>query len=283
MTEKLIDMHTHTNLSDGELSPEELIEYAKKHNIETLSITDHDTLQGIKSVDLSRNHGLCLIPGIELSAKVNKGRMHILGYNINVNNEKLNKKMNELSNDSLYSIISYLNDLAQTYNIHFSNEDIINLINTKRNLGRPDIAKLLLKYGYVNYIQEAFDKYLIDIFNRVRGKNKGINYEECISLIKESGGYAVLAHPHSLELNDKELLKMIRNLISCGLDGIEVYHSNHTPEQMKQYLQIAKQENLLISGGSDFHGKSVKPNVEIGIGKDNLHIKSLSLLDKIKS
>lgn len=284
--EKVIDMHTHTNCSDGDLAPRELITLAVEKGISTLSITDHDTIEGIKQIDkydsLIVNSGIKIINGIELSAKVPKGRMHILGYDIDLENKTLNKKMSVLKDNSINYVLSIIKQIKSDYNIVFSHEDIKNLINSNHNLGRPDIAKLCVKYGYAENVQDAFDRYLIEAYNKTRQNGKGLVYQECLELISNSGGIPVLAHPNSLELNEKEFLILLKEMINCGLKGIEVYHSSHTKEEMQYYLEIANRYNLLVSGGSDYHGKTVKPDIELGSGKNNnLKIKKLSLLDKI--
>ncbi len=283
---KLIDMHTHTNYSDGDLSPQELIKLAIDKEIGTIAITDHDTLEGIKTVDrnseLIIHSGIEVINGIELSAKVNKGRMHILGYGINIYDEVLNQKMNDLRDYSINSVLSVMEQIKRDYGIRFGYEDIKSMVNANHDLGRPDLAKLCVKYGYASTPQEAFDKYLIEAYNKIRHNSKGIGYQECLELIANSGGIPVLAHPKSLELTEKELLLLLEDMIDCGLKGIEVYHSSHTIEEMKYYLEIANRYNLLVSGGSDFHGNSVKPDVELGSGKgNNIRIRKLSLLDKL--
>ncbi len=286
-SEKIIDMHTHTNYSDGELSPQELIRLAVDEKIGTLAITDHDTIEGIKKVNRNEkiilDSGIEIINGIELSAKSEKGRMHILGYGIDLNNECLNKKMEDLKNNSINSVLSIMEQIKRDYGIIFNYDDIKNLINANHNLGRPDIAKLCIKYGYVTTVQEAFDKYLVDAYNKTNQINKKLQYAECLELISNSGGTSVLAHPKSLELSEKEFLVLLKNMIDCGLKGIEVYHSSHTKEEMKYYLEIANKYDLLISGGSDFHGQAIKPDVHLGSGKNNnIKIKSLSLLDELK-
>ncbi|MBR3660837.1 MAG: PHP domain-containing protein [Bacilli bacterium] len=285
-SEKTIDMHTHTNYSDGDLSPEKLIRLAIDKRIGTLAITDHDTIEGIKKVNRNENiivdSGIEIINGIELSAKTDKGRMHILGYGIDLKNKALNKKMIDLKDNSINSVLSIMEQIKRDYGIRFSYEDIKALVNANHNLGRPYLAKLCVKYGYATTSQDAFDKYLIDAHNKTRQTSKGLQYQECLELITNSGGIPVLAHPKSLELSEKEFLILLKEMIRCGLKGIEVYHSSHSKEEMDYYLEIAKQYGLLISGGSDFHGKTVKPDIELGTGKDNnIMIKKLSLLDKL--
>ena len=282
--EKLIDMHMHTNYSDGELSPDELINLAIKNGIETMAITDHDTIEGIKTVNKSKYPDIEIINGIELSAKVEKGRMHILGYDIDLENKNLNKKMTELKDNSIDSLLSTMEQIKRDYGIRFNYEDIKEMINAHHNLNRVDLAKLCIKYGYADTVQDAFDKYLIAARDKIRQTITGLQYQDCIELILNSGGIPVLAHPKSLELSKKELLILLKDMINCGLKGIEVYHSSHSKEEMDLYLEIAKEYNLLISGGSDYHGKTAKPDIEIGTGKNNnLKIKKLSLLDKIHS
>ena len=283
---KLIDMHTHTNYSDGQLSPQELIQLAVDKNIGVLAITDHDTLEGIKTVDRSDkvivDSGIRIINGIELSAKVTKGRMHILGYNIDINNELLNKKMLELKDNSINSVLSIIEQIKRDYNIRFGYDDLKELVNANHNLGRPDVAKLCVKYGYANSVSDAFEKYLNDAYDKTRQIGKGLPYKECLELIVNSGGIPVLAHPKTLDLDEQEFLILLEDMIRLGLRGIEVYHSSHTKEEMEYYLQIANKYNLLVSGGSDFHGKDVKPNVELGSGENNnIRIEELSLVDAL--
>lgn len=285
-SDKIIDMHTHTNYSDGDLSPQKLIRLAIDKRIGTLAITDHDTIEGIKKVnrneDIIVDSGIEIINGIELSAKTDKGRMHILGYGIDLNNKALNKKMIDLKDNSINSVLSIMEQIKRDYGIRFSYDDIKELVNANHNLGRQDLAKLCVKYGYATTSQDAFDKYLIDAHNKTRQTSKGLQYQECLELITNSGGIPVLAHPKSLELSEKEFFILLKKMISCGLKGIEVYHSSHSKEEMDYYLKIANKYDLLISGGSDFHGKSVKPDIELGTGKDNnIKIKKLSLLDKL--
>lgn len=283
---KVIDMHTHTNYSDGDLSPEELIRMAIDKRVGTIAITDHDTIEGIKKLDRNCNFivdsGIEIINGIELSAKTSKGRMHVLGYGIDLNNKYLNKKMIDLKDNSINSVLELMEQIKKDYGIRFGYDDIKNLIETNHILGRIDLAKLCIKCGYAASLQEAFDKYLVEAYNKTKQTSKGLFYQECLELIANSGGISVLAHPKSLELSEKEFLILLKQMISYGLKGIEVYHSSHTKEEMEYYLEIANKYNLLISGGSDFHGKSVNPNIELGFGiNNNIKIKKLSLLDKL--
>lgn len=274
---KYIDLHTHTTYSDGELTPDELIKKAITKNIKTLAITDHDTVDGLNNITY-KSDKINVIKGIELTAKVDIGTMHILGLDIDKDNKELNEKLIEIKDNSINSVLSVIEQLKKDYNIYFTYEELKELVNYNHNLGRPDIARLLIRKGYVNTVKEAFDKYLIDAYNKSRTTKKGINYQECIELILKSNGIPVLAHPITLKLTDKELLYLLKDMINCGLMGIEVYHSSHTKTEIEKYLKLANELNLLISGGSDYHGINTKPDIELGCGK----IKELSILSKIK-
>ena len=288
MKENKIDMHLHTMYSDGELSPDELIKRAIDHGITTMAITDHDTLEGIERVNREKEYiqesGIEIINGIELSAKVPKGRMHILGYDMNLQDENLQKSMSQIKDNSFHSFVTILEEVNRSYGIKFPFDDVVETLTREHNLGRPDIARLMLKYGYVETGKEAFEKYLVEAFEKTRQYRKGLSYEECLNIINQSGGIAILAHPKSLELDEIEFLRLLKDMIHKGLKGIEVYHSSHSKEEMEYYKEIAEECGLLISGGSDYHGPNVKPDIEVGSGKkNNLKIKQLTLLDHIHS
>lgn len=284
--EQLIDLHTHTNYSDGDLTPNELLKRAIDNNITTIAITDHDTLLGLKNIMYVKDHKetelIKIIPGIELSAKSDKGRMHILGYGIDINNENLNNKIEILKNNSVYSVLALVNQLKLDYNIIFSTEDIKNLFATTGNIGRVQLAWLCIKYGYATTVYEAFDKYLIDAYRKTKQSNKGIEYEECLNLIKDAKGLSVLAHPKTLRMNYEQLKELLIKMKSYGLDGIEAYHSSHSSEEIKQYLTLANELDLLISGGSDYHGPITKPDIELGTSiNNNIKVKKLTILNKL--
>jgi len=280
---KLIDLHTHTIYSDGDLTPIQLINLAKENNIGVISITDHDTISGYRELTNDLDDNLKIIKGIELSAKVNKGKMHILGYNIDTNNHELNQRLKELENDSIEYFLNILYWLEKEYQISFNKDEIENILNTGGNLGKIDVSKLLIKYDYAKTIQDAFNYYLAYIKEKTKHLKKELLYDECLELILKSGGVPVLAHPNTLKLDKKSLLILIKEMIKNGLEGIEVYHSKATLEETSMYLEIANLYDLLISGGSDYHGLCVKPDIFLGSGKNNnLKIKSLSILDKIK-
>ena len=284
MKDKLIDMHTHTTFSDGELTPDELIELAIDSNVGTIAITDHNTTNGLKRLDKERyKDKIKIVDGIELSAHCVGGRMHILGYDIDPNNEFLNQKMKEQENYSINKVITIIEQLKRDYNIVFQKDDFFDIVNAKHSIGRPDIATLCIKYGYANNEDEAFNKYLNPAYDKTKELNKRLSYEECFEIIKRSGGIPSLAHPKTLKKDQKEFLNLLKDMISCGLEAIEVYHSMQSEEERSFYLKAALDNNLLVSGGSDYHGPNKKPDIKIGTGKNNnLNITNLSLVRKLK-
>jgi len=281
----MIDLHTHSCYSDGEYTPNELILKAKKEGIKLISITDHDTVLGNQNITLTEEEklGIKIVPGIELSAKVPKGQMHILGYNIDIFNKELNNKITDLKNNSFYAVLGIITQIKKDYGITFTTEEILDILNSKGNIGRPDIAKLCIKHGYATSVKESFDKFLTPANEKITTIKKGISSEECLKLIKNAGGIPVLAHPKTLKCSDKELEQIIKKLKDYGLKGIEAYHSIHTPEEIEKYIELANKHDLLISGGSDYHGPLIKPDVKLGTGiNNNIKVKKLTITEKFK-
>lgn len=284
-SEKIIDMYTFSKYSGGDLSPYELIRLAIEQKVKTLAITDYNTIEGVKNIN--RNDELIIDSGIEiinavmLSGESNLGMINILGYGIDINNKNLNIKMSKLKDNNINLILSVLEEIKKEYSIRFCYEDIKKIINANHNLGILDIARLFIKYGYINKINTEILNYLSSIFNKVRHLNKGLTYQECIELIVNSGGIPVL-YPKILNISKKESLVLLREMIGLGLKGIMVYQSNYSQEEIEYYLEIATKYNLLISGGSGFHSEIFSEGVKVGTGKNNnINIKNLSLLNEL--
>lgn len=269
------DLHAHSIHSDGTLSPSELLNLAKKNNINILAITDHDDIEGSKKLIELAPKDIIVYSGVELNAKVEKGQMHILGYNIDLYNEDINNRLKELKEHSKSNIMLYVEQLKNDFNIILPEDDINELLNKQGNIGRPQLALLLIKHGHVETVKEAFDKYLKD--DKVRKIKFWIEKEECIKLIQNAGGIPVLAHPFTLKLTNEELKEELRNLINLGLKGIEIIHSNSNEEQRNYYQELAKEFNLITTGGTDYHGKEVKPDIELGTGKKG----NVSITEKV--
>lgn len=270
MFKSFIDLHTHTTASDGTLSPVQLVKLSRAMGLAAISITDHDTIDGLSdALDYASKLEFTCIPGIELSAEYKNDSLHLLGYYIDYRNPVLTdhlKYLIEEREQRNHKIVEKLNHLG----LRISIEEVQKA--AKGNaIGRPHIASVLLKKNYVKNLQQAFKHYL--------GKN-GKAYvervrlepEACIDIIHQCGGIAVLAHPCYIYREGKKPFNLVlKRLIETKLDGIEVYYSDHTERETIEFMKIARKNKLLITGGTDFHGDN-KPYIKLAIGRGNLRI-----------
>jgi predicted metal-dependent phosphoesterase TrpH len=259
---ELIDLHVHSNASDGTYAPAEVVRRAKEGGLAAIALTDHDTIDGLaEAVAAGERYGVEVIPGVEVSARFPGGSMHVLGLGINYRNGRLGERLAVLQKaraERNPQIIAKLNDLG----IKITLEQVAQ-ISGRGQMGRPHIARALMEDGYVRTIQEAFDIYL---------RNDGKAYvakfrfppEEAIAMIRDVQGVPVLAHPFTLGLGSAFALKnTLEELVALGLAGIEAIYAEHTPEQEALYLKLARELGLLITGGSDYHGEN-KPEITLG-------------------
>jgi predicted metal-dependent phosphoesterase TrpH len=265
----LIDLHTHTTASDGDLSPAQLVRLAEALGLEAIAITDHDTIDGVREWFASGASAKPeVVPGIEFGAEFSPGSMHILAYYIDQRAPLLHETLDSMRrwrNERNPKIVARLRDRG----FHVTFEDVRERASGEI-VGRIHIAQVLLSKGYVRSIQEAFDRHI------AKGKpayveRRKLKPAEIVRIVHQLGGVAVLAHPNSLHLKQKPLKELISALKAQGLDGIEAFYAEHTDIETQFFLKLAKQQQLLVTGGSDFHGKA-KPNVSLGRGKGNLDI-----------
>lgn len=257
----IVDLHTHTTASDGQYTPTELVRLAKQYGIQVLAVTDHDTVAGVdEAVSAGETLGLQVIRGVELSAKEHHG-FHILGYGFQSGDTELFKlceKLREGRDDRKYKIIDFLQgkgadiDLAEV-------EDLAG----GQVIARPHFAQILVKHGYVSTNQEAFDRYLDTEEFRKKVKRFKADSCTCVEVIKSAGGKVSLAHPYQMGLPNDELEVLVARLKDLGLDAIECYYPKYTPEQRAFYLRLTGKYQLYQTGGSDFHGEKVKPDVRL--------------------
>lgn len=276
----MIDLHSHTTASDGSLSPKALVERAARQGVSALAITDHDTLDGLaEGIAAGKEYGVEIVPGLEISAEFAIGTMHILGYYVTMDEQApLAQRLaylRQLRDERNPKMITRLQEMG----FDITMEEVAKAAGGKV-IGRPHFALVMMEKGYVSSTKEAFDKYLAKgsaaYVEKVR-----LAPQEAIKLIKQAGGVAVLAHPYQLKAeSDEQLTEIIGSLKEAGLDGMEVIYSRHSPAQLEKYQHFARKFELLITGGSDFHGIS-KPDIEVGIGLGNLAVPP-QLLDNIK-
>jgi predicted metal-dependent phosphoesterase TrpH len=258
-----VDLHCHSTASDGTLAPAEVVRVAVERGLSALALTDHDTIGGVAEAAAEAGRvGLDFLPGIEISCQYpHPGTMHLLGYGIDPNHPTLRDLTTQLiaGRDTRNpKIVGKLRELG----VAITMEEVENEAGGQV-VGRPHIAAILVRKGYVNSVKQAFDKYLapggLAYFDKER-----LTAQQAIGMVLECGGLPVLAHPVQLRTqNDAQLERVLKDLIDIGLAGIEVIHSDHDAALVEKYTRLADRYDLLKTGGSDFHGKTVK-DIDLG-------------------
>lgn len=261
----LTDLHTHSTASDGQYTPAELVRLAKERGLDVLALTDHDTVDGLEeAVQAGKQAGIQVIRGIELSAR-EYPTFHILGYGFDPEAPVLSDLCRELKegrDQRAPRIIAFLEEQG----VHIPLSEVEELAGGQI-VGRPHFAQVLVRHGYVSSNREAFDRYLdTEEFHR-RVERPKPPAQVCVETIRAAGGKVSLAHPYQIGVDDEKLECIVRELTGYGLDAIECFYPRHTPEQQSFYLYLAEKYNLHITGGSDFHGERVKPDIKLaGLG-----------------
>lgn len=262
------DLHLHTHFSDGTFSPEEVVARASRIGHSALALTDHDTVEGCERMaSACAAAGIEFITGTELTAELNDIELHILAYFIDIRNQKFLDEIARFQivrQNRIREMAARLNEI----NVPLQADDVFTLANC-RAPGRPHVARALVKAGLCASLDEAFELYLKK--NRPAWVPKAkMSALEAVELVHQAGGLAVMAHP-GLNKSDE----IIPELVAAGLDGIECFHTKHSTATSEHYLEIADQFKLLVTGGSDCHGKS-KGKPLIGTVKlDYAHVEKL--------
>lgn len=275
-----IDLHTHSTASDGSLTPTELVEHAALLGIEAIALTDHDTLDGVCDAAVAAEAaGIELIPGVELSLDWDRGGMHMLVLWLEPGSGPLQDRLAEIQharNNRNALIVERLNELG----LHITLEEVETEAGTG-SVGRPHFAAVMVRKGYVTDIKEAFDEYLANGRPGYMSRRR-LSPEEAIDLARRSGGVPVLAHPHTMGLdNQAESEAMMRRLSDAGLVGIECHYGSYTADERAGYVRMAGRFGLLPSGGSDFHG-TYKTGVLLGKGSVGIGVPS-EILEPLRS
>jgi 3',5'-nucleoside bisphosphate phosphatase len=263
---QFVDLHSHSTASDGTLPPSEVVALAKRNGLSALALTDHDTVAGVpEASDAARQAGIDFLPGIEISCDVPKpATMHLLGYGVDPQSPillDLTKRLIEGRSERNPKIIRRLNELG----VQITMEELEAEANGGV-IGRPHIAAILLRKGYVSSIKNAFDKYLAPGGAAYFDKER-VSPKQAIDMVRQSGGLPVLAHPSQLRTeNDAQLDRMIKDLVDLGLAGLEVIHSDNNDAMTAKFTALADKYGLLKTGGSDFHGATKK---DISLGTAN--------------
>ena len=267
---KLIDLHVHSTASDGTLTPSELALYAHSKGLSAIALTDHDTIDGIEECQQKGLEvGVIVIPGIEFSADFYGKELHILGYYLDPHHPHLKKKLKELV-EARQSRNQEMLDKLAILGFPLTFQSLYEDCDDQTILTRAHIANAMLKKGYVSDRKEAFSRYIGDGKPAYVPKRR-FTTKECIDLIHEAGGLAVLAHPMLYGYDQKDITNVIRGLKSSGLDGVECIYSTHNKDEVAHLLQVCLNLKLFPTGGSDFHGNN-KPLLDLGIGYGKLTI-----------
>lgn len=286
----IVDLHVHSTKSDGSMTPTELVQYAIEKGLSAFALTDHDTTEGIdeavvaankhnESIAIGKTEGLPLeiIPGIEFSTEYMGKDIHILGLYIDYNAPAFKEKIQEFVDARILRNQKMCASLASD-GIDITYEKLLEE-NPDAVITRSHYAKYLLNHGYTTSMKEAFERYIGDHCKHFIPREK-ITPMQAVGLINEVGGLAFLAHPTLYHMSDRVLEGLIKDLKESGLAGIEAVYCTYTQGEEAQMRKFASKYDLLISGGSDFHG-SIKPKLDLAVGYGKLFIPE-SILDEIK-
>lgn len=268
----MIDLHSHTDESDGSLTPRELIDLAERVGLEALAITDHDTFSGYqKALPLAKAAGLDLVQGIELNSRIteNGGQStryaHILAYfPLKVPAQDFASWLNETRRQRRERNEKLVLSL-QAAGVDITLAEVE--AKGRSLTGRPHFARLLVDKGYANSLQDAFKQYLGEEAPSYVHR-ESLTSPETIALVRKGGGIPVIAHPIRLGLDKPAERAFLEDARAAGLLGLEVFHSEHSPELQRYYRQLAADLDLLPTGGSDFHGPNVKSDIDLGTGRN---------------
>lgn len=264
-----IDLHVHSNMSDGSFSPSDLVRMACEKGLYAFSLTDHDSVAGIPGALLaSRSFPVKIIPGVEISSELSGKELHILGYHVDYTDLHFQDILHSISQFREERNIRICSQL-RSYDVDIDYEAVRAAAGC-RMITRDHIAAYLVAGGYAGSIREAFDRFL--------AKNRPcfipmrrVSTQDAVRIIQQAGGTAVLAHPVQYRLSDQGYLQLFTLLKAMGIRGIEAVYPSNTQEDEQKFRSMAKELHMFITGGSDFHGM-LKPGIDIGTGKGNLMI-----------
>ena len=275
---KRIDLHTHSLCSDGAQTPADVVRTAAAAGLSAIALSDHDCITGVQeAMDTGKALGVEVIPAVELSAQSDT-ELHILGYFIDIHNKKLQDAMAyalQVRDERQEETCRKLNEQG----FQITMDELREEAHGNPVLCRAHFAQIMVRKGYAESVKDAFNRYL-SVGCYAYSNRQALTATEAVSLIREAGGIAVAAHLHLIKKPDDELREYLKALIPYGLDGIEGYYTDYTPDMEQRYRAMAKELGLVISGGTDYHGAN-KPHITIGEGRGNLEI-PYSVLDGLR-
>lgn len=275
---KTIDLHTHSLCSDGAQTPTDVVRTAKDAGLSAIALSDHDNIDGVQeAMDAGKVLGVEVIPAVELSAQSDT-ELHILGYFIDIHNKRLQDTMKyalQVRDERQEETCRKLNEQG----FQITMDELREEAHGNPVLCRAHFAQIMVRKGYAESVKDAFNRYL-SVGCYAYSNRQALTGPEAVSVIREAGGIAVAAHLHLIKMPDEQLREYLKSLIPYGLDGIEGYYTDYTPDMQARYQAMAKELGLVISGGTDYHGAN-KPHITIGKGRGNLEI-PYSVLDGLR-
>lgn len=275
---KRIDLHTHSLKSDGAQTPADVVRTAYEAGLSAIALSDHDNIEGVPEAMAEGSRlGIEVIPAVELSAQSDT-ELHILGYFIDIHNKKLNEAMAyalRVRDERQEETCRKLNEQGFAITM----DELRQEAHGNPVLCRAHFAQIMVRKGYAESVQDAFSRYL-SVGCYAYSNRQALTGPEAVSLIREAGGIAVAAHLHLIKMPDDQLKEYLKTLIPYGLEGVEGYYTDYTPDMEQRYRAMAKELGLVLSGGTDYHGAN-KPHISIGKGRGNLEI-PYSVLDGLR-
>lgn len=273
-----VDLHVHSNASDGTFSPSQVVELAKNSGLDAFALTDHDTTAGVpEALEKGRDLNIEVIPGIEVSSSFDGTEIHILGLFVNPDDPVLAAMLEKMRISRDRRNEKMLENLAAD-GISFTKEEICG-DNPDTIITRAHIAHALVAKGICSGMDQAFKKYL-QYGGRYCPQKEHLSPEEVVKTLISNGAFVALAHPFQYKFGDKKTEELIAHMADLGMKGLEVYHSSNNKLESMKLQEMAVRHHLLPTGGSDFHGGN-KPDISIGTGRGGLRVSSL-LLEDIK-
>lgn len=269
MDTRIIDLHVHSNASDGTFTPTQLVAEAKKAGLSAFALTDHDTTDGVAEAAMAAEKaGIELVPGVELSTEYEGKEIHVLGLYIDITNEALQKHMANFR-DSRDNRNVYMLEKLRSEGFDITLEALEAMF-PDAVITRAHVARYLLDKGYIPDIKTAFSEYIGEGCRCYVGRPK-VTPMDAVDYIIEAGGTPMLAHPVVYHMDRPQLKKMIAEMKAHGLVGMEAIYSENTAADEGDFKSLARAEDLLITGGSDFHGEN-KPDIRLGKGRGRLYV-----------
>ena len=273
-----VDLHVHSNASDGTFSPSQVVELAKNAGLDAFALTDHDTTAGVpEALEKGRDLNIEVIPGIEVSSSFDGTEIHILGLFVNSDDPVLAAMLEKMRISRDRRNEKMLENLAAD-GISFTKEEICG-DNPDTIITRAHIAHALVAKGICSGMDQAFKKYL-QYGGRYCPQKEHLSPEEVVKTLISNGAFVALAHPFQYKFGDKKTEELIAHMADLGMKGLEVYHSSNNKLESMKLQEMAVRHHLLPTGGSDFRGGN-KPDISIGTGRGGLRVSSL-LLEDIK-